>query len=778
MPVIVPLPKDIFDLSSVVSTRLTDSKGRLLHEYLSSDRERLHWVKLAKISPDLLRTIVFKEDRRFYLHPGIDPIAIIRAAASNLRAGSIVSGASTITMQLARNFFGNRVRTFKNKIKEALLAFRLERELTKDEILLQYVNRIPFGNQARGVERASQLYFHKPAFNLSLAESAFLSVIPRSPTDLNPYRNRMKVIDRAHVLLSKMAEKRIITKEEEVMALAEPIRIRKKQTPFRAPHLDQFLSRKDWGVKLSSIVTTIDLDLQHEAEAALTAELALLKEHHVQNGAIIVLENASGNVLAFVGSANFADNRILGQNNGCIALRQPGSTLKPFTYALALESGMTLSTLVADVEAHFPAATGSYSPKNFNNRFYGPVRLREALANSLNVSAVKVAQQVGAPRILELLRNAGFTSLHEDAEYYGLGLTLGNGEVSLLELAAAYATIARGGLTVWPVLVKKLIDETGRAIKLPAPLPGKRIMQPETAYLISDALSDINARMASFGVLSPLNFPYRVAAKTGTSRNFTDNWTVGYTKEITVAVWVGNFDATPMAGISGITGAGPVFNRVMSVAMEGRDTTWQKPSESITRAKVCALSGDLAAKPCTGTIEELFVKGTEPENSCAFHRTVSLDFRNNLLAHNLIPVRFRKETSFAIFPTPYAEWAKAEGVPVPPTDYSPLNAEEITLTAKRLKIKYPDTGQTYIMDPFIPVNYQTILPRIDSDEPLATIEMIVNGKILGRSPVIEPTRIPISPGQHRVIVRDPASKVLSREVVFNVATPEEKGYYW
>ena len=778
LPVTFPISEEVFDLSDTVSTRLVDAQGRLLHEYLSHEQERLHWINLQAVSPDFLRTTVFKEDRRFYYHPGIDPLAVARAIVSNIRAGHVVSGGSTITMQLARNLTGERPRTLVNKIREAVFALRLERELTKDEILLQYVNRIPFGNQARGVERASQLYFHKPASNLSLAESAFLTVIPRSPTDLNPYRSEEKVTGRAHVLLNRMAEKKAITFEEQIIATAEPIRIREKLTPFRAPHLNQYLARQEWGAEPSSITTTIDLRLQNEAEAALNAELSLLKNHRVQNGAVIVLDNHTGQVLAFVGSRDFTNNDILGQNNGCTAQRQPGSTLKPFTYALALDNGLTLSTVVADVEAHFPAAAGNYSPRNFNNRFYGPVRLREALANSLNVSAVKVAQKVGSSRILELLRGSGFISLKEDAEYYGLGLTLGNGEVSLLELAAAYAMLARGGVTVDPVFVRQVLDETGIEMKLPIAAYPKRVLQPEIAYLIADVLSDMNARMASFGVLSPLNFPYRVAAKTGTSRNFTDNWTVGFTPEITVAVWVGNFDATPMAGISGITGAGPVFNRIMTAAMEGREVTWFKPPEALARTKVCTLSGDLPTESCPGTIEEYFVNETAPSKSCSLHRTVVLDSRNGLLAHDGTPERFRQSNLFAIFPAPYAEWAKAEGVPVPPSTHSPLGTGDVILTAKRLNIIYPDNGQTYIMDPFIPDRYQTILPRIDTDEPLASLETLLDGEVLGRSTVLAPVRIPLSPGKHRVEIRDPVSGVRSREVRFNVATPEEKGYYW
>ncbi len=787
LPWIFPLPGDLLEISGSVSTRYLDREGRILHESLSGEEQRLHWVELGDISPHVVRAFIYKEDSRFYRHPGIDGVAVARALWQNLRAGRVVSGGSTITQQLARIIVGSGTRgsgprTLTVKVHEAILAVRMEREFDKETILTHYLNRAPFGNQVRGVEKAAQLYFHKSAAGLSPAESAFLAVIPRSPTNLNPYRNLNGVRVRARTLIERMEKEKVIDWETARLALTEPLEVRERRSPFRAPHLIQYLARNlaqaNWNVTPSAIRTTLDSRLQQEAEAALDSELAPLKKHGVNNGAVVVLENSTGNVLAFVGSRDFTDDEIQGQNNGATSPRQPGSALKPFTYALGLTDGMTLSSIVADIEAHFPALEGNYSPRNFNNRFYGPVRVREALANSLNVSAVKTAQRVGVESLMEFLEALGITTLTREPEHYGLGLTLGNGEVPLLELTAAYAALARGGLGVTPRFVEEVRDERGNPITIGNLSTAHRVMNREVAWLITDVLSDENARIGSFGVLNPLNFPFKVAAKTGTSWNFTDNWTMGFTNEITVGVWVGNFNGSPMRGVSGITGAGPVFNRVMSAAMEGRKKVWPEKPDGIVQMKVCTLSGKRTTDACRGAILESFVDGTQPTDDCSYHRLIAVDGRNGLLAHANTPERFLRMASYAVLPAPYAEWARAEGVPSPPADHSPLNAGNVILTARRLSLLYPDGRQRYIMDPFIPEKYQTILPRIDSDEPLARVETILDGLVLGSSRILEPLRVPLTPGLHKLMVRDPVSGTESQVVSFEVVRPEEVGYFW
>ncbi len=778
LPYVAPLPPGLLDLSREVSTRVTDREGGILHELLSQEGTRLYWVPLAEMSREVRASFVFKEDRRFFRHPGVDPLALARAAGQDLAEGRVVSGGSTITMQLARDLLGDRPRDLSSKLAEGLLALRLDRQLSKEDILEQYLNRVPFAGGVRGVERAAQAYFRKGASQLSLGEAAFLAVIPRAPGVLDPYGDPEEIRLRARALLARMEKAGAITPETAEMARAEPLRVRERRAPFRAPHLVQYLDRQQWGFTPSLLATTIDPRLQEEAEAALKVEIADLAGRGVKNGAVVVMENATGRVLAFVGSTAFFDESVQGQNNGVLALRQPGSALKPFTYALALSQGMTLAELVPDVEAHFPAGDGIYSPKNFSGRYYGPVRAREALANSLNVSAVKVAQKVGIRRLLPFLREAGLASLDHDPDHYGLGLTLGNGEVSLFELTAAYASFARGGLTISPALLAEVRDEKGGPVLLPPPPPGRTLLTPQVACLVGDVLSDENARMMSFGVLTPLNFPYRVAVKTGTSRNFTDNWCVGFTRELTVGVWVGNFDSTPMKGISGITGAGPVFHRVMAAAMEGRDTRWFDSPEGVMRSAVCTLSGKLPTEACRGTIDELFLEGNLPRERCDYHRLVTVDARNGMLADGSIPPEHRRRERFAVFPVCYAEWARAEGVPSPPSSFSPFCASSPRPAAQRLALLYPRAGERFILDDSIPLRYQTVLPRLDADEPMAEVEWYLDGILLGESPVQSPLRLPLSAGRHEVDVADPRTGVRSATVEFQVLKPEDLGYFW
>lgn len=778
LPWIAPLPPEVLDLSREISTRVTDREGGVLHELLSQEGTRLYWVPLDEMSREVREAFVFKEDRRFFRHPGVDPLALARAAGQDLATLRVVSGGSTITMQLARDLLGSRPRTLSSKAAEALLALRIERQVGKDRILEQYLNRAPFAGGVRGVERAAQAYFHKSASQLSLGEAAFLAVIPRAPGLLDPYGNPDEIRRRARVLLARMEAGGAIGREAGEMARAEPVRVRERRTPFRAPHLVQYLDRREWGHTPSLLATTIDPRLQEEAEAALRVEISDLRDRGVKNGAVVALENSTGKVLAFVGSTGFFDEEVAGQNNGVIALRQPGSALKPFTYALGLSRGMTLAELVPDVEAHFSAGDGVYSPKNFSGRYYGPVRVREALANSLNVSAVKVAQRVGVRDLLPFLREAGFSSLDRDFDHYGLGLTLGNGEVSLLELTTAFAAFARGGKTVSPVLVTEVRDELGRRFpQAPSPL-GRNIFSPQVAYLVGDVLSDENARMMSFGVLTPLNFPYRVAVKTGTSRNFTDNWCVGFTREVTVGVWVGNFDSTPMKGVSGITGAGPVFHRVMTAAMEGSDAGWFPEPEGIGRTAVCTLSGKLPTDACRGTIEELFLAAVPPRERCDYHRLVPVDRRNGLRADGSIPPELVRQDRYAVFPAQYLEWARAEGVPAPPSAFSPYCLDAPRPAARRLALLYPKPEERFILDDLIPRRYQTVLPRLDADEPLAEVDWFLDGELLGKAPVQEPLRLPLSPGRHDVEVADPRTGARSAKVSFEVLRPDELGYFW
>jgi penicillin-binding protein 1C len=614
----LPLSRRRLDPQAVVSLRLTDRRGALLREVLSDEGGRCRWVGLQDISPHLLRATIASEDKTFFAHSGVNPAAVLRAFVQNVKNRHVVSGASTITQQVIRNIYHFR-RDLPSKILEAWLAVRLDHSLSKDEILIQYLNRISYGNQAFGIEAAARLYFDKPAAFLSLAEAAFLAALPRAPTLLNPYRNFSGVKKRQEEILRRMNALGYVPIDELDRALDEPVLIQPADVKFRAPHFCETVLASIPAEKkpaISEIRTTLDGELQDRVEALIKTELAQLEKKGVTNAAAIVLDNASGDVLALVGSRDFFDEREDGQVNGALALRQPGSTLKPITYGLGLEHGLTAASILEDDSTPFTTPNGAFAPENYDETFHGPVRLRSALASSYNVPAVAVLQAIGPDLLFRKLKELEFDSLRRTPGFYGVGLTLGHGVVTLLELARAYAGLARGGLYKTSRMILRTTLKDGRAESpLPAPAP-RRIFQEETAYIITHILSDRDARIPSFGYHSPLNLPFPAAAKTGTSKDFRDNWTVGYTPTVTVAVWAGDFTGRPMRNVSGITGAGPIFRDIIQLAAaRGPQEGFIEP-RTIVHARICPISGLKPGPRCKGMIDEIFAAGTEPRSIC------------------------------------------------------------------------------------------------------------------------------------------------------------------
>jgi len=621
----LPFPGNRLNPSDVISLRLLDRNGVLLREVLSDEGGRCRWVGLDEVSPYLLKATIAAEDRHFFLHRGIHALSMIRALWQNVRGGRVVSGASTITQQLIRNLYPDR-RNVWTKVREAWLAVRLERSLSKPEILTQYINRISFGNQAYGIEAASRLYFGKPASQLSLAESAFLAAIPRSPSLLNPYRAFSRLKRKQIAVLARMGELGLVSEAERERAQTEDIRLVPESKSFRAAHFCDFiLTQLSPGERrgLSAIETTLDYGLQKKIEVLLKNDLGTMEDRGITNGAVVVLDNTRGEILSLVGSLDFFDLAHDGQVNGVLAMRQPGSTLKPFTYGLALENGLTAASLIDDSPAQFSTSGGYYIPQNYDRRYHGMISLRTALACSYNIPAVAVLQTIGPDLLYRRLCELGFASLKEDPGHYGVGLTLGNGEVSLLELTKAYATLARQGLHVQEKPIIRMVRNDGRDASVLNQDAAERVFSPQVAYIITHILSDPDARIPSFGYHTPLSFPFPVAAKTGTSKDFRDNWTVGYSSAYTVGVWVGNFDGEPMHNVSGITGSGPLFRDIMLLLHKndaGRE--FPKPG-GLSCATVCPFSGMRPTAFCPGAVEEVFIEGTEPRQVCSYHRATA-----------------------------------------------------------------------------------------------------------------------------------------------------------
>jgi len=617
----LPFPREWLEPAPSISLSLLDRNNTLLREILSDEGGRCRWIALEEVSTDLVNATVVAEDRYFYIHPGINPFAISRALSQNIRYGRVVSGASTISQQVVRNIFRNR-RTIFAKMREIWLAIRLERTIPKDKILAQYLNRICYGNQAYGIAAASKLYFDKPPTDLSLAEAAFLAGLPRSPSTHNPYRHFGKAKKRQERVLYQMFTRGQIDRAKWERARSESLQLVPERINFRAPHFCEFILRQvplSMRQTLHRIQTTLDYTLQEKIEMLIRDHIRRVEKKSISNAAVIVMDNTTGEILSMVGSKDFFNDHHDGQVNGAVALRQPGSTLKPFTYGLALERGMTAAEILEDRDFYFPTPGGSYSPRNYDERFHGTVRLRQALACSYNVPAVSLLDRLGPDLLYQRLKLLGFISLEKSPSHYGVGLTLGNGEVTLLELTRAYSALARGGIYVGDRAILECYDTEQKEVHWERREKPRQVFSPQIAFILTDILADRDARVPAFGYLSPLNLPFDCAVKTGTTVDFRDNWTVGYTPRYTVGVWVGNFDATPMHNISGVTGCGPLFKDIMLLLENKNFSIPFAKAGDVVKAKICPFSGNLATEHCPGAMEDIFIQGTEPREYCPVH---------------------------------------------------------------------------------------------------------------------------------------------------------------
>ncbi|MGH7676189.1 MAG: transglycosylase domain-containing protein, partial [Gemmatimonadales bacterium] len=537
-------------------------------------------------------------------------------ARDNVAAGRVVAGGSTITLQTARLLTG-APRTLAGKVRQILWALRLDAHLAKATILEQYLNRVPLGQGAVGVEAAAALYFGGTAREVSLGQAALLAALASAPSRDNPLIDSGRARVRRALVLRRLAATGYAGPEDVARAAAEPLVALERTTPFLAPHFTtRFLARADDTPHTAPppdgvARTSLDLGLQREVEAEVRHAVDVLRDRVVAHAAAVVLDNPTGDILAWVGSPDFfADTA--GQVDMVVSPRQPGSALKPFLYGLAFDRGYTAASVLPDVPRTYHTSLGPYRPRNYDRRFRGPVRAREALASSYNIPAVELVERLGTGALLRTLHLAGFASLDRTPEFYGLGLALGNGDVTLLELANGYRALANAG--VWRVVVWRSDGRADGRADRPADRPPVRVMSPQAAALVLDILADPAARVPAFGLNTPLDLPFRAAAKTGTSRHFTDNWAVATTVRFTVAVWVGNFSGRPMQGVGGITGAGPLLHRV-ALRVARRYAPGSLPTPDAVGAvprRVCRLSG-LAATPDCPTLVEWFAPGTEPE---------------------------------------------------------------------------------------------------------------------------------------------------------------------
>jgi penicillin-binding protein 1C len=565
--------------------RVEDRAGALLREPKGEDGLRADWVALDDVPPAFVSALVQGEDHHLGLHPGVDPVGIARAVWLNVRDRKVVSGASTLAMQLARLGYG-LPRTFRGKLEQLALAPLLTFRLGSRGVLEAYVNLAPFGRDLSGVAAASRAYFAKPLRDLTVGEATALACLPRGPSHYDPYRHPERLVARRAHLLSLMEARGVLSAEQAEAAKKEPLALAPFVRMFKAPHASALAlhEAKERGARYPTrIRTTLDAELQRTAQWACKQAVAQLESKAATHCAAVAMRASSGEVLALVGSPDFRSPDG-GQVNAALALRQPGSALKPFVYALAFERGRMPGSSIADEPTTFSAPFGEWTPRNYDGRFHGTVTLREALANSYNIPAVKLAQELTPERVVERLVRAGLHTLEGAEQRVGLGIALGDGEVTLYDLVAAYAMLARGGEYLEPTLLREVSEGSHRAELRPQST--RRVFSTSDVYLVGHVLQDRGARRASFGQASALELPFDAAVKTGTSSDYRDNWTVGFAHDLVVGVWLGRHDGAPMFGVSGVSGAAPAWRRIMLYALGKTAGRWPAPPPGVERVSV------------------------------------------------------------------------------------------------------------------------------------------------------------------------------------------------
>lgn len=640
------------EIARETTPTVLDRNGEVLYEPLSRAGVRTTWI--SDIPKRVEEATIAAEDRRFYRHPGVDPISALRAFAHNVRAMRVVEGGSTITQQVAKMMLPPSGRTLRAKLQESLIALRLEHRHDKREVLALYCNLAPYGQQTTGIARASDRYFGCAPEQLTIAQAAYLAALPQRPG--SPKRAQA----RQQIILRRMHDLGMISESEYRSARGERLAFDRGHRELIAPHFVQHILRTTPAA--ATIKTSLDARLQRQVLGIIAAHRADLLRHGAHSAAVAVMDNRTGEWLAWEGSGDYFGQDFGGAIDGVTTLRQPGSTLKPFTYAVAFEQGMTPATVIADVPSHFATAEAGvvYTPRNYDGRFRGPLRARAALAGSENVPAVAVLSQIGPQSLLRFLRRTGFEGLDRTADYYGVGLTLGDAEVTLEQLVTAYAMLARGGVAV----------------------TRQRILSPRTAFWITDILSDEHAREFIFGSGGSLDFPFPVAAKTGTSQAYHDNWTVGYTRDVTVGVWVGNFDREALRNSSGITGAAPIFHDVMLAAAPASAQSIVDAPADLEQQPVCALSGARPSIHCPAVETEW------------------------------LPVANRVE---------FCSWHQHDAVELP-SEYRGTTAAR-TKAPKSLRVLSPPDGATYMIDPTLRKDFQALQLRANTK-----VTWIVDGK--------------------------------------------------
>ncbi len=729
------------------STRIYDRHGRLLYEILPPEQGRNTALTLAEIPDGCQQAVIATEDANFYTHPGVDVVGVARALWINLRGGEIIAGGSTITQQVARTTLLDPTtraeRTLERKLKEMILALRLQSAYSKDDVLALYLNQAYFGNLAYGIEGAARAYFNKSAAELSLAECALLAGIVQNPALHDPLSNTESAKNRQQVALNLMVANGYITQSQADSAYADEIQFAATRFPIDAPHfvmavwkqLEREYPDQLYGGGLD-VVTTVDRDWQEAAQRIANRQLDFLNHPpaggrvpaNANNAAIVAMDPFTGQILTMLGSPDYFDAGIDGNVNAALALRQPGSTLKPFTYAAAMNPNLadpyTAATMILDVQTPFVTRRlESYAPSNFGLVEHGPVLVREALASSYNIPAVVALEYAGIDALVELAANAGLTSLATNTGV-DLSITLGGGEVRLLDLTQAYSIFPNGGYRIEPRFILSVETRDGESLfEWEAPTLTNRVLDERIAYIISDILSDPNARIPSFGRNSALDIGGRpAAAKTGTTTDFRDNWVMGYTPNLVAGVWVGNADNTPMDDVTGVSGAGPIWNAFMREVLLGQPEVDFVAPDGLLYTEVCALSGLLPTRACELRQMEVFIPGTVPTEEDNFYQVFEIDRETGLLADDSTPESRRIEQTFIVLPQEAREWAARNGIRTPPSGALVRIGEDDA----GIRLLAPDPYTIFEISPQTPAETQRIKLSVGVPPETASVTYVLN----------------------------------------------------
>lgn len=770
------------------SIRIEDRHGRLLYESIPEGDGRHTALPIEQIPLALQQATIATEDRNFYQHPGVDVTGILRAFWINLHGGESLAGGSTITQQVARNLLldpdERYERTLRRKLREAWLAWRLSRRYTKDEILALYLNQMNYGGMVYGVEAAAQTYFGKPVARLDLAEAALLAGIPQSPGLYNPLLDPDAAKARQEIVLDLMVVAGYIRAEEGELAAQEALFYAAAPYPMEAPHfvlwvrgqLDALLAPEDFARSLV-VRTTLDLDWQQRAERAVTQQLERLHAggdtvlgHNVNNAALVSLDPHTGEILAMVGSPDYFDAASAGAVNMALSPRQPGSALKPIIYAAAFDPDaaqpFTAAAMLMDVRTAFITRQGeAYTPSNYDLQERGPVLAREALASSLNIPAVATLDHIGLEALFALSADLGITTF-DDPDDYDLSIALGGGAVRLLELAGAYGAFANGGWRVEPYAIQQIYTVEGETLYTAQTASKVRVLDERVAWLISDILSDNDARTPGFGANSALKLDRPAAVKTGTTSNFHDNWTVGYTAELVTGVWVGNTSHEPMFDVTGLSGAAPIWHNFMRSVLSGEpESDFVRPA-GLEQVQVCALSGLLPTEACPYRRLEWFLAGTEPREQDHFYRRVWLDAETGQLADAATPGTRRIPQTVLDLPPEAQPWARSQGILLL-SDVLPAAGQ-----ATALRLLAPAPNATYRISGSVPADSQRLHLEAVGESGLQEVTLWLDGEKLAAlaAPPYEAWWA-LQPGEHQAWAEGVTAdgEIMRSEVVsFNV----------